>query len=41
MSRGGSWFEDPQFCRVADRYYDSPGDRVNYLGFRLALSPPV
>ena len=34
--RGGSWGNDPQYCRVADRSYFAPGDRYNGLGFRLA-----
>jgi formylglycine-generating enzyme required for sulfatase activity len=35
--RGGSWFIDAVFCRSAFRslWFD-PGDRVFYLGFRLA-----
>ena len=34
--RGGSWGLYPQCCRVAFRYFLAPGDRGNYLGFRLA-----
>ena len=36
--RGGSWSESAQYCRVSNRYVCTPGDRGNYLGFRLALS---
>ena len=34
--RGGSWFNDPQFCRAAYRDYYAPGGRYDYVGFRLA-----
>ena len=34
--RGGSWSHDPQYCRVADRSYGTPGVRFNAIGFRLA-----
>ena len=37
--RGGSWINYPAFCRVANRNYDSPGNRYNLLGFRLARTP--
>jgi formylglycine-generating enzyme required for sulfatase activity len=33
--RGGSWYNFPQFARVALRYDSSPGTRGNNLGFRL------
>jgi hypothetical protein len=35
--RGGGWFNAAAFCRSASRYWGSPEDRDNYLGFRLAL----
>ncbi len=35
--RGGGWNLNPRYCRSASRYGDSPGDRNDYLGFRLAL----
>ena len=35
--RGGSWFFNASNCRTANRTYYSPGNRVNDLGFRLAL----
>lgn len=34
--RGGSWYYNPQFCRVAYRHYDAPDGRSSYVGFRLA-----
>ncbi len=34
--RGGSWDCYPLLCRVADRLYGTPGDRVNVIGFRLS-----
>ena len=38
MNRGGSWIDDARYCRAAGRINDTPGYRLNYLGFRLALS---
>jgi len=35
--RGGSWFEDTEFCRSAFRGYFDPSDWNNLFGFRLAL----
>ena len=35
--RGGSSHSDAKDCRVAYRYYESPGYRNDRLGFRLAL----
>ena len=37
VNRGGSWFNYPRLVRSADRFYNSPGYRNNYLGFRLVL----
>ena len=34
--RGGSWFSNSNFCRVAFRYGGYPTDRVNNNGFRVA-----
>jgi formylglycine-generating enzyme required for sulfatase activity len=40
--RGGGWSNDPQKCRVSDRYDDHPHDRDDDVGFRLVLvSLPV
>ncbi len=36
VSRGGSWNVFPRNCRVANRIYDSPGDRIYNVGFRLS-----
>jgi formylglycine-generating enzyme required for sulfatase activity len=35
VDRGGCWGNDPQNARVANRLYDSPGNRNRDLGFRL------
>ncbi|MTB52769.1 SUMF1/EgtB/PvdO family nonheme iron enzyme [Lewinella sp. W8] len=34
--RGGSWYRNPQYCRVADRINNGPSQRNNTAGFRLA-----
>ncbi len=34
--RGGSWNYSPQSCRVANRYFLTPGNRNYSIGFRLA-----
>jgi formylglycine-generating enzyme required for sulfatase activity len=36
--RGGSWNFAPVYTRSANRGWNSPGDRFDYLGFRLASS---
>ncbi len=36
VCRGGSWYDDPQNCRVANRGSFAPGFRGGSLGFRLA-----
>ncbi|MFN4081933.1 MAG: formylglycine-generating enzyme family protein, partial [Saprospiraceae bacterium] len=38
VRRGGSWFYNPLFCRVANRFYGTPAIRSNFVGFRLARS---
>ena len=35
VHRGGSWFYYTRLCRVSDRYFTTPDDRANDLGFRL------
>jgi len=40
VNRGGSWFIDARGCRSAFRYGLPPGDRDDYLGFRLVRSLP-
>ena len=37
--RGGSWGDDPQFCRLAYRSYNWPSNACYVLGFRLARIP--
>ena len=36
--RGGSWIINAEYCRVSYRFYNDPGYRYNYIGFRLARS---
>ncbi len=36
--RGGSWFGNPQSCRVAYRDNYTPGPWINFIGFRLVAS---
>ena len=36
--RGGSWYLHAEYCRVAYRSNNYPGDFISYLGFRLAYS---
>ncbi|MEL6141289.1 MAG: formylglycine-generating enzyme family protein [Bacteroidota bacterium] len=38
VRRGGSWGHSAGRCRSASRDWPGPGNRNNYLGFRLALS---
>jgi len=38
VNRGGSWNNHPENCRSANRNNNSPGNRNNNLGFRLALA---
>jgi formylglycine-generating enzyme required for sulfatase activity len=33
--RGGSWHDNPLYCRSANRYYDPPDLDTYYLGFRV------
>ncbi len=33
--RGGSWDDDPGFCRSASRHGDDRGDRYSVLGLRV------
>jgi formylglycine-generating enzyme required for sulfatase activity len=40
--RGGSWNDDPDFCRSAYRYpFDTPDDRAINYGFRVVVSVSV
>ena len=36
--RGGSWYFNPRYCRVAVRFYARPSCRRIFIGFRLVLS---
>jgi formylglycine-generating enzyme required for sulfatase activity len=38
LLRGGSWINNPEVCRSANRNGDTRGDRYNSGGFRVALS---
>ena len=33
--RGGSWYADPEYCRVASRFRINPYSRYLYVGFRV------
>jgi len=38
--RGGSWYDNPEFCRSAIRVnYFGRVFRYNYFGFRIVYSP--
>jgi formylglycine-generating enzyme required for sulfatase activity len=37
--RGGSWFDNPRYCRSAYRFHDTPDDTINGLGFRVVVAP--
>ena len=39
--RGGGWFYDSSICTAGDRTSYDPGDRDDFLGFRLAASRDV
>jgi formylglycine-generating enzyme required for sulfatase activity len=39
--RGGSFYQDAQRVRCAVRYWDSPGYRIRYIGFRVVASPII
>ena len=38
VGRGGSWGFNAQACRAAVRFNSVPGNRFNFLGFRLVRS---
>ena len=40
VNRGGSWWNDPQYTRVAIRGWRRPSSRSDNLGFRVARSLP-
>jgi formylglycine-generating enzyme required for sulfatase activity len=37
LLRGGSWFNNPENCRSANRYRSSPDDRFIIIGFRVVV----
>jgi TonB family protein len=37
--RGGSWYNDPEHCRVSNRKFSSPDRKNDGLGFRLVYAP--
>ena len=37
--RGGSWYQNSSYCRVAFRGYDFPSNRNSYFGFRVVCLP--
>ena len=38
VRRGGSWGRTPQYCRSASRSFNTPSQRIGFLGFRAARS---
>jgi sulfatase modifying factor 1 len=38
---GGAWYCDTSLCRVTLRYRFTPASAYGFLGFRVALAPPV
>jgi formylglycine-generating enzyme required for sulfatase activity len=38
--RGGSWFHDARYVRVAQRFKRLSTYRSNYIGFRLVITLP-
>lgn len=39
--RGGSWYNKPRYCRAANRNRYIPNNRVNDIGFRVAMTLPL
>jgi formylglycine-generating enzyme required for sulfatase activity len=39
LLRGGSWSDDPGYCRSAFRGHDRPGDAYDGVGFRVVCLP--
>ncbi len=37
--RGGSWYPNPQYCRVSGRFNDAPTYRDSNVGFRVVFVP--
>jgi formylglycine-generating enzyme required for sulfatase activity len=39
LLRGGCWGDNPEYCRSAYRYYNSPGGRgTDNIGFRVVCA---
>ena len=38
MLRGGSWIDNPQYCRSSFRNHFAPDTRLNYFGFRFVCA---
>jgi formylglycine-generating enzyme required for sulfatase activity len=38
--RGGSWYNKPRYCRAANRSRYAPHNRINDIGFRVAVTIP-
>ncbi|HRZ38136.1 MAG TPA: formylglycine-generating enzyme family protein [Candidatus Paceibacterota bacterium] len=39
--RGGGWNQEIQYARSANRFMMSPSNGIHFVGFRVALGPPV
>ena len=39
LLRGGSWGDNPRYCRSAFRYRNQPDDAGSYVGFRVVCLP--
>ena len=39
--RGGSWYNKPRYCRAANRSRYTPNNRINDIGFRVAVTIPT
>ena len=37
--RGGGWNQDVKYARAGNRFMMAPGNGINFVGFRIALSP--
>lgn len=40
VSRGGSWYYNPRYCRAASRSNSTPIDYEDYIGFRIVMMAP-
>ncbi|MCC6414022.1 MAG: SUMF1/EgtB/PvdO family nonheme iron enzyme [Saprospiraceae bacterium] len=41
MNRGGSWNNNAENCRVANRNNDNPENANDNIGFRVVFSPQL